>query len=59
MVAGAVVYSLVLIGARELARLASLAMHALHRVGHRALQGGAHCARVNERIENQRWHPDR
>jgi hypothetical protein len=62
MVAGAVVYSLVLIGVRELARLASLAMHALHRVGHGCLQGGAHCgARIYglERIEGQRSHSER
>jgi hypothetical protein len=57
MVAGAVVYSLVLIGYRELARLASLAMHAPHRVGDRFLQGGAHRARVYGRIEDQRMAP--
>jgi hypothetical protein len=61
MVAGAVVYSLVLIGVRELARLASLGMHDPHRVGHGSLQGGAHCgARVYglERTEGQRSHSE-
>ena len=59
MIAGAVVYSLVLIGFRELARLASLAMHAPHRVGDGFLQGSTHCARVYGRIEDQRSHPER
>jgi hypothetical protein len=61
MVAGAVVHSLVVIGVRELARLASLAIHALHRVGHACLQGGEHCgARVygQERIEGRRSHSE-
>jgi hypothetical protein len=58
MVAGAVVYSLVLIGVRELARLASLAMHAPHRAGDGSLHDGAHCERVG-RIEDRRLHPER
>jgi len=57
MVAGAVVYSLARIGVRELARLASLAMRALHQIWHGSRQGGRHhSASVYglERIEGQR-----
>jgi hypothetical protein len=57
MVAGAVVYSLELVGVRELTQLATLAIRVLHRVWHGLLQGGGHHGATVyglESIEDQR-----
>ena len=62
MVAGAVVYSLVLVGVRDLTRPASLAMRTLRSAWRGLLQGrGYHGASVYglEAIKDQRLPPER
>jgi len=61
MVAGAVVYSLVLVGVRDLTRPASLAMRTLRSAWRGLLQGGGHrgaSVYALEPIEDQRPHSE-